>query len=252
MKRSTLMVTALVGALAVGAGAAGAAGAAAPVQGSISGPVTSVKGKIFTVQTPANLGVPKNASRVTIVSSTVITERAVGTRASIKKGLCATAIGTKSKKGVVTARRVTLRLAVKGSCSGGFAGRGGGVGRRPPAGTTTYPTRPSSGGGQRPPGSGGFGQNANFGFASGIVTSVEGGTVAVKGQTGATTFVVAKAAQIDRTLEVGAKAIKAKLCVFVNGTSPDRGATVKAASIALTRPSSNGCSGGFRGRSGNP
>ena len=250
MKRTVLVPVALVGALAVGGGTAGAA---SPVQGSISGPVAAVEGKTFTVQTPANLGVPKNTSKVTVVAATVITEQAAGTRASIKKGLCATAIGAKDKQGVVTAQRVSLRAAVKGACTGAFAGRGGGPGRRPPARTTTNPARPpgGSGSGQRPP-NGGFGRNAGFGFASGVVTSVKGTTVSVKGASGTTTFVLAKTTRIDRTLKVAAKAIKPKLCVFVNGTSADKGATVKAARIALTQPGSNGCFGGFRGRGGNP
>jgi Domain of unknown function (DUF5666) len=251
MKRSILVPVALVGALAIGGGTAGAA---SPVQGSISGPVTAVSGKTFTVKTPANLGVPKNTSKVTVVSSTVITEQGSGTRASIKKGLCVTAIGAKSKKGVVTAQRVTLRAAVKGSCTNAAFGRGGGAGRRPPTGTN--PNRPpggtGTGTGQRPPGSGGFGRNANFGFASGTVTAVKGSTVSVKGQTGTTSFVLAKTTQIDQTLTVTAKAIKAKLCVFVNGTSPDKGATVTAQSIALTKPTSGGCFAGFRGRGGGP
>ena len=247
MRKTALVSAALVGALAVG----GAATAATPVQGSISGSVTAVKGTTFTVQTPANLGVPKNRSQVSVASSTVITEQAAGKPSSIKKGLCATAIGTKNKKGVVTAQRVTLSAAVKGSCAGGFFGRGGGGGR-PPTGTT--PTRPpgSGGNGQRPPGGGGFGSNANFGFASGTVTAVKGSTVSVKGTTGTTTFVLAKTTQIDQTLEVGVSAVKVKLCVFVNGTSADKGATVKATSIALTQPTANGCFGGFGGGRGGP
>lgn len=250
MKRTTLVSAVLAGALVA---SAGTAAAAAPVRGSISGPVTAVKGKTFTVQTPARLGVPKNRSKVTIVSSTVITEQTTGTAKSVKKGLCATAIGTKNKKGVVTAQRVTLRKAVKGSCANDFLGRGAGAGRRPPTGTN--PNRPRSGGGgsgQQPPsgGTGGFRRNANFGFASGIVTGVKGAKVSVKGQNGKSTFVLAKATRVERTLDVGAHAVKKKLCVFVNGTSSDKGSTVKAESIALSKPTANGCFGGFRGRNG--
>jgi hypothetical protein len=232
MRHAILSLGALAGGLALGAGAAGAA---SPVQGSISGPVVSVKGTTFTVTTSLS---PSGKSAVTVVSSTRITAQAAGTSKNVKKGLCVTALGTKDKKGVVTAQRVTLRAPVKGSCTGGFAGRGGRGGGTPPANR------------QRPPGSGGgngFRGNANFAFATGTVSVVKGTTVTVKGTTGTTTVVLAKKTQIDRTLTVGAKAIKLKLCAFVYGTSSDKGLTVKAQSVALSKPGANGCNARFRG-----
>lgn len=231
----------VLGAAVVAAVAAGAAQAAAPVQGSVVGPVVSVKGKTFTITTPASLNVPKNRSTVAVSSSTVITEQATAKRSSLKKGACASAFGTRNAKGVVAAQRITLTAPVKGSCTGGF-------GNRPRQGGSGSP--PS--GGQQPPnrsggsGSGGFRGNANFGFAAGTITAVKGSKLTVKGPRGTTSVTVAAKTQIDRTLRVSMSAVKLKLCAFVRGTSADKGVTVKAQSIALSKPTANGCSGGFR------
>ncbi len=243
MIRRSISLATLAGTLAIGTSVALAA---SPIQGSVVGPVVSVKGKTFTLTTPANLNVPKNRSTVTVVSATVITEQKAATRKSLKKGLCVSAMGTRNGKGVVAAQRVTLTRPVKGACDTGF-GRGG---RRPGGGGSGTPP---VGGGQRPPGGGGaFGGSANFGFAFGTITAVKGSTLEVKGTRGGTTtkttVTVSAKTRVDQTLRVAASAIKVKLCAFVRGTSADRGVTVKAQSIAISTPAANGCTSGFRQR----
>jgi hypothetical protein len=227
----------LAGALAIGTAAA----AAMPVQGSVVGPVVAVKGKTFTITTPASLNVPKNRSTVTVDSKTMITEQGSANASDVKKGLCATAFGTRNSKGVVAAQRITLVSPVKGSCTSGFGNR-----QRPGSGNGTG-TPPSNG--QRPPGGyggGGFGSNGNFGFAAGTITAVKGSTLTVKGPRGTTSVTVSKQTQVERTLKVSAAAIKLKLCAFVRGSSSDKGVTVAAQSIALSKPGANGCTNGFR------
>jgi hypothetical protein len=245
MTKKSIVLAVLAGSLAVGTGVAAGA---SPVQGSIVGPVTEVKGTTFTVNTPANLGVPKNSSKVTVVSSTVITEQTAATRSILKKGLCASAMGTRNSKGVVAAQRITLTKPVKGACDTGFR-RGG---PRPGGGTGTTPSggqRPP-GGGQGPSGGGGFNGSGNFGFAFGTISSVKGSTLQVRGTRGGTTstttVTLSAKTQLEQTLQVKPGAIQVKLCAFVRGTSSDKGATVKADSVALSKPTANGCGGGFR------
>jgi len=223
MRRTT---TALLVAAAAGLAAATSA-AAAPVQGSISGPVTTVKGSTFTVKTTLS---PTGSSKVTVSSKATVIEQQAGTQADLKKGMCVTAMGTKTKS-TVAAQRVSLRPAVKGSCSTGFR-RGGG-----------------SGSGTRPPGSGGgsgFSPPANFGFAFGQITGVKGSTLTVKGFNGTTTVTVSGKTAITKTVEVGPSAIAVKMCAFVNGTSTNKGVTVTASNVSLSKPVSGSCTFGFR------
>jgi Domain of unknown function (DUF5666) len=245
MRRTGISLAALAGGLAIGTGAAIGA---TPVQGSVVGPVTAVEGKTFRLTTPANLPnpVPGNHSTVTVASSTVITEQKAATRKSVKKGLCASALGTRNSKGVVAAQRITLTKPVKGACDTGFGRRG-----RRPGGSGT----PPSGGPQPPGGSGGgggFNGSGNFGFAFGTITAVKGSTLQVKGARGTTTttttVTLSAKTQVAQTLRVGASAIRVELCAFVRGTSTDKGVTVKAQSISLTQPTANGCTAGFRRR----
>jgi hypothetical protein len=227
---------AIVLASAVVAVSASVAAAAGPVAGSVSGPVTSVKGKTFKLTTPLS---PTGSSTVSVGSATTITEQVTGARGDVRNGACVTAIGQKNSKGIVTATRVTITQPVKGQCVGGFGARGGN-GPRPGG---TQPPRNGTG---RPPG--GFGGLANFGFASGKVTAVKGDTVTVKGQAGKTSVTLTKKSQFTKTERVGSSAIAVKLCAFVRGTSADKGVTVKAADVSLTKPSSRGCAAGFRQR----
>jgi len=213
----------------VGVLATGAAVAASPVSGSVFGPVTSVKGETFVLKTALS---PSGSSTVHLGSSTAITEQAAGSRADLRKGVCATANGAKNSKGVVAATRVTVSAPVNGQC-GGF----GGGGR--PAGSSSR-TPPS----QRPSGTrpGGF---ANFGFASGTITQVKGSTLTLHGARGTSTVTVSSKTTITKTVRVGSSSIKVKLCAFVFGTSTDKGINVAAQSVALSRPTSSGCTSRF-------
>jgi hypothetical protein len=215
----------------------GTAGAVAPVEGSISGPVTTAKGKTFVVKTTLS---PTGSSKVTVTAKTTIHEQVAGRPADLKKGVCVTAIGTKKGK-VVAATRVSLAPAVGGSCTGGFGGRG----TRPPG------SRPPGGGSPPTGGSGGgFTRPANFGFASGRVTAVKGRTLTVKGRTGTTKVTVSAKAQVQKTQSVKMAAVTTKLCAFVRGTSTDKGVTVTAQDVALSKPVGGSCT--FRRRGAGP
>jgi hypothetical protein len=217
--RTGLAVTAVV---AIAAVLAGAATAATPVDGSIAGPVVTVKGKTFTVTTALS---PTGKSTATVTSKTTITSQASATLADVKKGACVMATGTK-KGSAVAATRVSITTAAGSRC-----------GQRPGGGGT----RP--GGGGTPPGGGGGGGTppANFGIANGTVSAVKGSTVTVKGQQGSTTVTLSSKTVFTKTVSVGASAIKAKLCAFVRGTSADKGVTISAVNVSLSKPVSGGC-----------
>ena len=200
--------------------------------GSVFGTIVSVKGTTFTLKTSAS---PTGKSTVSIGSAT-ITEEIRALRSSLKVGACVMATGARNSKGVVAATRITISAPVNGECGGDFAGGGGG------APTRTGPPAGGQGGyGQRPPG--GFGGNGNFGFASGAVTKVSGSTLTVKGSFGqttrTTTVTVSSKTALLRTIRAKASAIKVNLCAFVQGTSNDKGVSVKAANISLA-PQTNG------------
>lgn len=230
-------------ALAAAGAVVAAASAAAPVSGSISGPVAAVKGSTFTVTTSLS---PTGKAKVDVSKSTTITTQQTLARSALKSGLCVVANGQKNGKGVVAAQRVSLSTPVKGQCTTGF-NRGGG---RPGGGVppTGRQRPPGAGGGT---GGGGFGNFANFGFAFGTISSVKGDTLTVKGTVNkkavTTTVTVGAKAQISKTVKVGVSAVAVKDCVFVRGTSTDKGVTVQAQDVTLTKPTATGCQFGFRG-----
>jgi hypothetical protein len=235
----------IAAAVAAAAVLAGIASAASPVTGSISGPVTSVKGSTFTMTTSLS---PTGKATVTVgKSATIVTQETVAL-SSLKTGDCVMATGAKSTKGVVTAQRISLSTPVKGACTVGFGRRGGagGAGGRPPGAGAGTGKRPTTGGG-----AGGF-NFANFGFAFGSVSSIKGNTLTVKGTFGGkattTTVDVSSKTTISKTVDVAPSAIAVKDCVFVNGSSTDKGVTVTATNINLTKPTSTGCRFGFAGR----
>ncbi|HVA31223.1 MAG TPA: hypothetical protein VMU58_08125 [Gaiellaceae bacterium] len=219
---------------------AGTAAAAAPVRGSVSGPVIAVKGSTFKLTTSLS---PTGTSTVTVSKTTVISAQKTLAHTSLKAGACVMATGAKNAKGVVAAARITLSAPVKGQCTSGFTRRGprpAGSGRRPP----------SSGGGSRP--GGGFRNFANFGFAFGKIATLKGAVLTVKGTTGSkavtTTVTVTAKTQVEKTVRVNDASISLKACVFVRGTSSDKGVTIKAQDIALSQPTATGCRFGFGGR----
>ena len=231
-------------ALAVGLLLVGTAAAATPVSGSLSGPVTAVKGATFTMTTSLS---PTGKAKVTVSKSTTISTQETLARSALKEGVCAMATGQKNKKGVVAAQRISISAPVKGKCTVSFGGRG----RRPGGGTGAPPggTGGQPGAGN---GGGGFGNLANFGFAFGTISAAKGDTLTVKGKNGTkavtTTVTVSAKTQISKTEQVGVSAIAVKSCVFVRGTSTDKGVTVKAQSIDLSKPTSSGCQFRFTGR----
>ena len=207
---------------------AGLAAAANPVTGSVFGPVTSVSGSTFKVQTTQS---PTGVSTVTVGSATVIDEQVAGTRGELKVGACVTANGQKGSKGAIAAVRITVFQPVGGKCTGS-GGRPGGS--RPGTGT------------KRPP-SAGNGSFANFGFAAGAISAVKGSTLTVHGQSGSTAVTVSGKTQISEQKRVARAAIAVKSCVSVFGTSADGGVTVKARRIEVSKATSSGCARpGFR------
>jgi Domain of unknown function (DUF5666) len=206
--------------------AALAATVATPVSGSVFGPITAVKGTTFTLTTPLS---PNGKSVVSVGSATVLTEQLAATRASLKTGACVSAMGARNAKGVVAAQRISISAPVKGVCGGGFAR----VRTGRPAGA------PPPGGGFRP-------RSGNFGFAFGKITAVQGATLTVSDARGATKVTVSAKTALDRTARVAASALASKLCAFVYGTSTDKGLTVKAERIMLSREVGGTCRNGFR------
>ena len=208
------------------------------------GPVVSVSGSTFTITTSLS---PSGKSKVSAGSAT-ITEQATAPKSSLKIGACVAASGARNSKGVVAATRITISAPVKGQCGGGFAFRGG---TRPGGGTRTPPAG-GTGTTPRPPG--GFGGNANFGFAFGSVTKVSGLTLTVRGRsfgstsaTTTTTVTVSSKTTLLETKTVKPSAIAVKQCAFVQGTSADKGITVKATRVSLTPEANGACNAGFRG-----
>lgn len=215
---------------------AGVASAAAPVQGSLFGPVVSVSGSTFTIITSLS---PTGKSKVSD-SSAKVTEQTTAPRSSLKVGACVQATGSRNSKGVVAASRITISAPSGGSCTNGLAGRGGNRprGATPPSGSRTPPA-------------GGFRRTGNFGFAFGSVTKISGSTLTVKGtrfgssapQT--TTVTVSSKTSLLHIATVKTSTIQVKMCAFVNGTSTDKGVTVKATRVALTQETKGSCTNGF-------
>lgn len=208
--------------------------AASPVQGSVFGPIVSVSGSTFTITTSLS---PTGKSKVSAGSATV-TELKTVAKSTLKVGVCVMASGTRNSKGVVTATRITISQAVKGSCTNRFFRSG------------TRPNRPGGNGGTPPVG--GFNRSGNFGFAFGSVTRLGGSTLSVKGvsfgssKAITTTVDLTSTTSIEENETVKASAIKTKMCAFVNGTSADKGITVKAGRVALTPEKNGTCTNGFR------
>jgi hypothetical protein len=233
-----MMLRSVTAAFAACALVPAAATAASPVRGSVFGPVVAVKGTTFTITTSLS---PSGKSAVSTASAR-ITEQAAAPRSSLAVGACVGAAGTRNSKGAIAATRITISQAVKGQCASGFAFRRG----TRPGGTGAPPN------GRRPPG--GFGGNASFGFAFGSVTKVSGSTLTVRGRsfgstsaTTTTTVTVSSKTTLLETKTVKPSAIAVKECAFVQGTSADKGITVKATSISLTPEANGACNAGFRG-----
>ncbi|MGZ4352404.1 MAG: hypothetical protein ACXVZ4_02565, partial [Gaiellaceae bacterium] len=165
----------------------------------------------------------------------VITREIQAARTGLKTGACVVANGSRNDKGVVAATRITLSSPVDGQCTGGFRRGARPNAGRPPARTGTTPRRPPGG---------------NLGFAVGKVAAVDGDTLTVSGSFGTTRVTtkvtVSATTRLQRTIRARASAISAGMCAFVNGASSDKGITVKAQRVSLTRKVNGSCTAGFR------
>jgi hypothetical protein len=213
----------ILGAVAAAA-IAGTSSAATPVSGSVTGPVTSVKGSSFTLTTSLS---PTGHSMVELSSTTKTTAQATGKRSNLKNGVCLLVTGT-SQGSSIAAARIVIR-----SCSSSTRPTGGGP--------------VEGGGGPLGGGAGGAGVSrpANFAIATGAITSIAGSTVTVKGQNGTSSVRLSSSTQLVRTVTVKPSAIKVDECAFVRGASTDGGATVKAQNVSLTPASKSGCTTPF-------
>jgi hypothetical protein len=204
------------------------------VQGSIAGPVIAAKGSTFRVKTTLS---PTGSSLVTATAKTTITAQTAGKPNDLRKGACLTAFGTaKGKTG--------------GTCGNLFGPRpGGGL----PQGGTPRSGNPPSQGARPGGGQGGFTLPANAGFAAGTITAVEGGNLTVKGRDGnSTTVTVSGKTAFEKTVSIEPSAIMTKDCAFVFGASADKGVTVAATNIAISKPVNGACNTPQLPRSGGP
>jgi hypothetical protein len=92
--------------------------------GAAFGTVGSVSNGSFVVNSTRGSSTTKVT--VTTSASTVYREDETATKANLKVGLCATAIGTTDETGAVTARTIALSTPTSSGCTTGF---GGGFGR---------------------------------------------------------------------------------------------------------------------------
>jgi hypothetical protein len=105
-------------------GAARGAGGGFGFGNAAFGTVASVGNGSFVVT--STRGASTTKVTVTTTSATVYREDETATKASLKVGLCATAIGATDDTGAVTARTIALSTPTASGCTTGF---GGGFGR---------------------------------------------------------------------------------------------------------------------------
>ena len=237
-RRPFIATLALAGAVLV---VAGASAATPVVTGFVSGQVTSVKGAQFVVKD--SFGAVAE-STVSLANSGTVTERLTADHSDLTVGACVMANGEKATTGgAIDAERLTITSPVDGKCATtGFFGHGGG---RPGNGAGG----PYAGGANGGRGSSfaGFGGGGNFGFAFGSLTAVNGNTLEVKGtpvgSTKPTTTKVelSSSTQLTAVKTVDASAITVGACASIRGTSTNEGLTVKATSVSISQPTSNGC-----------
>jgi hypothetical protein len=273
---SSLVVVALLGALAACGSDKAATDAAATDTGASStdaarpsggpgggqfpgafGEIAAVQGRTLQVQNQQSGQVAVTYSASTMFSQTVAT-----TLKKIKKGDCVTAVapsGTSSAAKTFTATRITVTAPVNGTCTGGFGGqqptgarpsgmpRGGSPTGAPSGG---FPTG-APGGGQAPGGQGG-----SFGtIASGQVRSVSGSKIVIAArQFNSTsrrpvTVSSAGSTKITTMATATAKSLQVGKCVTAQGSTNSSG-TVKATRIQVAAATNGQCTLGFGGPNG--
>ncbi|MEX0426387.1 hypothetical protein AB3X52_02060 [Nocardioides sp. DS6] len=246
---------------ATGSGGAGGPGQGGGMPGAF-GKIAAKSGKTLQVQ-----GTDSQVA-VTYSAKTAITQEVTGSIKDVKVGTCVTVMpadagsgsasgsASASASGPVTAGTIRITAAVKGSCEGGFGGRGfrrNGASGAPSGMPSNLPSDmpsdfPSGGASGGPSGGRMFG-------TSGKVTAVtaDGFTVAAvtPGSTDTTrvSVKVGSSATVTATKSATASALKVGKCVSATGQTDDTGA-VTASRISLSDPVDGECTGGFMGRSG--
>jgi hypothetical protein len=105
--------------------------------GFVTGQVTAVAGTTIEVKARDRQSAQQVTDTVTVTAATSYLETMPATAAAATVGMCAQATGPADSSGAVAATRVQISSPVNGSCTAGFAGRGG-FGRR--AGSATAST----------------------------------------------------------------------------------------------------------------
>lgn len=230
---------------------AGAGPNGAPRIPGVSGLVAAISGKTLQVQGTSS------QTAVTYNGKTTFTATVAGSPADVEVGSCvtvqeptSTASPTRSTTSTpatkVTAGRVSITAAVKGSCvSAGFGGGGFGNGTRPSG--VPIPTPSVSGDAGPDNRAGGF---RSFGGTSGKVTAVTGSGFVVEsagfGQAATTTAVTVTTSStttFSRTVTATSKAIATGKCVTALGKTDSTGA-VTATSISVRAAENGTCTSG--------
>jgi hypothetical protein len=121
-----------------GSGGGFGAGRAAGRFGAASGPVTVVNGSLVTVSETNPTTKSTSSVVITLTPSTTFSQRTSATTADLAVGKCATAVGSTSTTGAVTARSIALSTPGPNGCTSGFGRFGGaGSGANGPAGGGT-------------------------------------------------------------------------------------------------------------------
>lgn len=230
-------------------GSNGSAGGGFP---GASGQVAALSGTSMEVQ-------DQQSGQVTVAwtSSTTFSKTITVSASNVAAGDCVTVVGSTSGS-QLTARSVTIgQPDSSGNCTNRFGGAragGGFPGGSPPSGSV--PNRPS---GSLPAGA------ANFGFASGKVTSINAGTLVIYGTSSSgfgsrqggntsTTATTTPPSSVSVTLNssttytetqtAAASDLAVGDCVTANGSSDSTGA-ITARTVRITSTGGQSCTSGF-------
>lgn len=271
-KKRTLGVLGTGAALAVVLGACGGGGSSAtstttpttgPARsgsnGSAGGGFPGATGQVAAISSASMEVQNQQTGQVTVAwtSSTTFTKTVTLSASSVAPGDCVTVVGSTSG-GQLTARTVTMSQPdSSGNCTGRFGGtRAGGGFPRGTAPSGSVPSRPT---GSLPAAA------ANFGFASGKVTSVNGATLVIFGtsssgfrgrQSGNTStppttlpsssisITLSSSTTYTETQTAAASDLAVGDCVTANGTSDSTGA-IAARTVRITSTGGQSCGSGF-------
>ncbi|MHB8572142.1 MAG: hypothetical protein ACYDAY_04180 [Candidatus Dormibacteria bacterium] len=207
-------------------------------RGGASGQLVQVTGQTLI------LSGPNGDTTVNFTASTTITKTSNATLADIVAGMCIVATGSKDATGAITATNVRIAAMTAGVCVTPAGGPGGGAGRTgtPRPGFTPRPNATPGGSGGPP---------ANFGSASGSVTTVAGTAVTVQPAAGsATTVTVPSTATVSRSQAGSVSDLVTGECVTAAG-QPDASGAIQATALIISPPTASGtCNVGRGGRGG--